>query len=71
MKAASSPSDAWSARKSEFTRVVSKKWNKIRNPQAIEAKLLTENLTLNPKHTLTYLIHKCLSVSILLNLNHD
>lgn len=48
MKAASSPSDAWSARKSEFTR---KKWNKIRNQQAIEAKLLTENLTLNLKHT--------------------
>lgn len=48
MKAASSPSDAWSARKSELTR---KKWNKIRNQQAIEAKLLTENLTLNLKHT--------------------
>lgn len=69
MKAASSPSDAWSARKSKFTR---KKWNKIRNQQAIEAKLLTENLTLNLKHTLTYLRHKCLSVSIkLLILNHD
>lgn len=70
MKAASSPSDAWSARKSKF--YTRKKWNKIRNQQAIEAKLLTGNLTLNLKHTLTYLRHKCLSVSIkLLILNHD